>query len=291
MSLRAGRPVSRADIDTLAELTAALASPFSELCAANLYLFRQVHDYRWAEGDAPALVGRTYDGIRHLTPLVRQSYLDLAGLSARLGADEVVYPLDRDQVEGLPATADPDDSDYLFEARDLVELPGEIRKGRRSLRNRFRRLQRPREEPMGAGTLDDALAVLDGWLADVGRAAGATDHAACREALDLRRALGLEGLISYTSAGEPAGFLLASVRGDASVVHFAKGRRRHSGVYPHLFGRWAEAGAGRFVRLNFEQDLGNPGFRRSKRAYGPAALLAKHRLAKYRLGGEGGREV
>jgi hypothetical protein len=273
-----GRPVVRGDIEALAELTAALASPLSEYCAANLYLFRAVHDYRWADGGPPALIGRTYDGVRHLAPLVRISYTELSALSEHLTADEVVYPLAEAQVEGLAATADPDDSDYLYGARDLAELSGEARKAKRNSRSRFRRIAEPRDEPVGAGNLGDALRVLDGWLADVGRAPDGTDYGACREALALRQALGLEGLIAYTAAGEPAGFLLAGVRGDMAVVHFAKGRRRWPGVFPHLFSRYAQAGLGRVARLNFEQDLGDPGFRRNKRAYGPMALLAKCRL-------------
>jgi hypothetical protein len=37
---------------------------------------------------------------------------------------------------------------------------------------------------------------------------------------------------------------------------------------------------GRPVRwLNFEQDMGLPGFRRSKRSYGPAGLISKLRVA------------
>jgi hypothetical protein len=278
MTLHPGRPVARDDIETLHALTAALASPLSEYCAANLYLFRDVHDYRWADGGAAALIGRTYDGVRCVTPLVRTSYADLSAFSARLTADEAIYPLTEAEVEGCAATFNADDSDYLYDARDLAELTGEARKAKRNLRSQFRRAAAPRDEPLGEAELADALQILDGWLADVERAPDATDYAACREALELREALGLDGLIAYTAAGEPAGFLLASVRGEMAVVHFAKGRRRWPGVFPHLFSRYAEAGLGRITRLNFEQDLGNPGFRRNKRAYGPAALLAKYRL-------------
>jgi hypothetical protein len=272
------RPISRADIERLRELTERLASPLSEYRAANLYLFRGVHDYRWAEGPVAAIAGRAYDGAVHLTPLAPLSRAERLEMAAGLGAEEVLFPLCASEVEGLDAAFDPDDSDYLYDASDLATLRGEARKAKRNLRNQFRRTAAPRDEPLGAHNRACAIEALDGWLADVDRPLAETDYAACREALDLQAELGLEGLISYTGEGRPAGFLLASVVRGAAVVHFAKGRRSLAGVYPHLFSRFAEGSAGRFAQLNFEQDLGKPGFRQAKRAYGPVELLSKHRL-------------
>jgi hypothetical protein len=280
MSRRPGRRVARADIETLGELTAALASPLSEFCAANLYLFRAVHDYRWADGPFPALTGRTYDGAPQLTPLIALSRSAQLESAVNLSPGEALYPLAEADAQGLATTSNPADSDYLFEAADLASLRGEARKGRRNLRNQFRRAVGPRDEVLDARNSADALVVLDGWIVDVAKPWAQTDYVACREALELQAPLGLEGLITYTGAGEPAGFLLATHRRGVAIVHFAKGRRTLPGVFPHLFSRFAEVGAGRFTHLNFEQDLGNPGFRQSKRAYGPAGLLDKHRLSR-----------
>src|SRR5205085_11222778 len=88
-----GPRIERADIERLRELTAAVASPLSEYRAANVYLFREVHKYRWADGPAPALKGRTYDDIGHLTPLAPLSRAELLELAAELGPEEVLFPL------------------------------------------------------------------------------------------------------------------------------------------------------------------------------------------------------
>jgi hypothetical protein len=277
---RPGQAVARADLDALRELTANLSTPLSEYSVANLYLFRAVHDYRWAAGPVPALTGRTYDGVRHLTPLAEVSGEDRLALAAGLAPGEVLYPLSDAEAEGLATSSNAADSDYLYLAADLASLHGEARKAKRNLRNRFRRTAQPRDEALEARNRADALAVLDGWLADVARPVERTDYLACREALELQAELSLEGLISYSGAGEPAGFVLATVRRGTAIVHFAKGRRSLAGVFPHLFSRFAEAQAGRVSQLNFEQDLGNAGFRRSKRAFGPVALLGKHRLSR-----------
>jgi uncharacterized protein len=62
-------------------------------------------------------------------------------------------------------------------------------------------------------------------------------------------------------------------------VHFAKGKRGYPGVFPHLFSRFAGMYGYRFDRLNFEQDLGKPGFRQAKHSHGPSGFLHKHRLS------------
>ena len=62
-------------------------------------------------------------------------------------------------------------------------------------------------------------------------------------------------------------------------MRFAKGLDSHVGIYPYMFQHFCRH-FGRPVRwLNFEQDMGLPGFRRSKRSYGPAGLISKLRVA------------
>jgi hypothetical protein len=168
------------------------------------------------------------------------------------------------------------DADYLYAAGRLAALKGGALKRKRSQAKGFQAGVNPVAVP-----LDTALAqaVLDGWLADVGRDSALTDYAACREALVQRDALELEGLLVLSGDGTPLGFLLASALADGcKAVHFAKGRRAQAGVYPWMFARFA-ATAG-VARLNFEQDLGKPGFAQAKRAFDPIARLAKYRLTR-----------
>ena len=270
------RNIGVGDIDLLSELTAGLAAPFSELCPANLYLFRHLHRYRISLGDTPYVRGLTYDGTPHVIALRPLSTEALADLSRHTGL--ILYP--QAAQGGWASTYNPDDSDYIFRLKDLATYTGTARKGPRHLCRRFRRDVGPRDEPFSAGLAADVLAILDAWLADVGQPWAATDFAACREAVALFAPLGLFGLVTYSRDGDPAGFVLASELGDGSAaIHFAKGKRAYPGVFPHLFSRFAENHRHRFTRLNFEQDLGKPGFRQAKRSHGPIGLLHKHRLA------------
>ncbi len=277
MSRNQSRAVAAADIERLLEATATLGSCFSELCAANLYLFRDAHAYRLSLGAIPYVEGTTYDGLLHAAPLVPLDDDALVDFSRQIG--RALYPMS--PKAGWASTFNPDDSDYIFRAKDLISYAGACRKAARNMRRRFRGDFRPRDEPFTPSRhLPDALAILDAWLADVARPLANTDYTACREAIALVEPLGLIGLVTYTSAGDPAGFVLASALGDGSAaVHFAKGKREYPGVFPHLFSRFAEMYGDRFDRLNFEQDLGKPGFRQAKRSHGPSGQLHKYRLS------------
>ena len=65
-----------------------LHAPLSEYLFANLFLFREVHDYRLKWEPCPHILGLTYDGARHAMPLIVpgvadiERLLDCAGLDA-----------------------------------------------------------------------------------------------------------------------------------------------------------------------------------------------------------------
>jgi len=67
------------------------------------------------------------------------------------------------------------------------------------------------------------------------------------------------------------------------AIRFAKGLDAYPGIYPFMFRHFSlecERHFGQGARwLNFEQDMGNPGMRRSKMSFAPAALLPKWRAS------------
>jgi hypothetical protein len=274
----AGVPLGLAHQARIEALLAPFRSPLSEASFANLYLFRRTHDYRIVDGEHPCLTGRTYDGERQAMPLCK---LTPAAADAMLALADCVYPVGEQGPEiaarlGLACDWREADSDYVYDAARLASLAGA--KAKRAQARAFA-AEGPGLEPVDGATLDAARSVLDGWLSDVARPASSTDYAQCLEALSLSAELGLDGLLVRRAGGSPAAFLLASSGPDGGrIVHFAKGRRSHPGAYPWMFARFAErVGAG---RINFEQDLGSPGFAQAKRAFAPAGRLRKHRLRR-----------
>lgn len=273
-----GEPLSLALLADLAPLIAATQSGLSEYSLANLWLYRARHHYRYFEWPVRHIRGVTYDGARHALPLVplrredAEALLATCDCIAPLGADGPALAGDF----GLDCTWREADSDYLYDAARLAVLAGA--KAKRAQARVFEAIHAPAFLPLTDDIMPLALELLAGWFADVGRAAQDTDLDECREGLMLRDRLGLEGWLALIGDA-PAGFILTGPAADGSrIVHFAKGRRAHAGVYPWMFARYAaHVGQG---RINFEQDLGKPGFAQAKRAFAPAARLHKYRLRR-----------
>jgi hypothetical protein len=277
-AIDAGAPISPDLLARLRPLIAATGSALSEYSLANLLLFRDRHHYRFIDAPIPAIFGITYDGVHHAMPLAP---VDGDACAALLDHAECVGPIGA----GAPALAArlgllcewrDSDSDYVYDAARLAILAGA--KAKRAQAQAFERECRPEALPLDSATCPLAEQVLDGWFADIARPAPETDLNECREALGARERLDLDGMI-VTVARRPVAFLLAGPGADGSrIVHFAKGRRAFSGAYPWLFAYYAgAAGAG---RLNFEQDLGKPGFAQAKRAFAPIERLRKYRLRR-----------
>jgi hypothetical protein len=255
-------------------------SPLSEYSFANLFLFREVHQYSLMTDPLPHVLGRTYDGVRHAMPLWPIQPTEVPLL---LGSAECIYPVAEDLAKaavshGLVARWNDDDSDYIFDTQKLASLEGKVLRGKRAQAKAFASEHNPSVTELAADNLGEAFQVLKLWGRQVDRPRGDTDYAACEDALNHFAALDLHGILIHSGTQrQPTGFLLAQRLGsDSTAVHFAKGDRASPGVYPYLFSQYAARSHS--ARLNFEQDLGKPGLRRAKRALDPDRMQRKYRL-------------
>jgi hypothetical protein len=267
------------DAKIVGEILSARLPHVADVAPANLYLFRREHEYQLHRGSLPYLTGRAYDGARLIMPLFAHADANPTQWIELLGQDGWLFPLRQEELSTLPPDwqmhCNPDDSDYVYQTRQLASLFG----------TRDRRRQAARF--LGSGRItglsfDDpaapalALEVLEGWQAQSGKDPAATDLTNSREAIERVAALKLFGEVILRDDA-PVGFILASTPwSDMTVIHFAKGLAEANGVYPAMFSRIA-ARPDAPIWTSFEQDLGNPRFRQAKRAYGPDHLLAKYR--------------
>ncbi|MDM0024557.1 phosphatidylglycerol lysyltransferase domain-containing protein [Variovorax saccharolyticus] len=260
------------------------AQCLSDHAFSNLYLFRAAHDYRFHPGDWPCVSGRAYDGTRHLMPLFALQAAPPDVLRGLLAGHDCLYPIPQSQAAGLCASqfrhwSSPDDADYLFDARQFADFPGRaLAKKRNQVRQLLARCT-PRCLPFDADTAGAARQVLQGWMAQKGKSRGDADESACLEAIADAAAFGLEGFVHFEGS-QPLGFVLAQeLQPGVFAMRFAKGLDSHVGIYPYMFQHFCRSFARPVDWLNFEQDMGLAGFRRSKRSYGPAALISKLRVA------------
>jgi hypothetical protein len=177
-----------------------------------------------------------------------------------------------------------DDSDYMYAVDKLCTYRGGKLGKKKNLMKQFVTRSNPRLEAFSKQAAEDAVDILEQWQADKGKKRHETDYFPCLEAIRLFEELGMVGMICYAGT-DPAGFLLArEVHPGVMAIHFAKGKNRYVGVFQYLFNQFADRVRGRADFINFEQDLGNPGFRKTKRSYCPDRLLSKLRVRPLRVG-------
>lgn len=269
-------PLLRQRIAGLAERTPA------ELSAANMWLFRQVHRWRWHDGPWPCISGLGYDGQPQAIPLFDVRDAPARVLHALLERHGCLSPLTEREADAIDRgcfalACNRDDADYLYPVAQFRHYRGALHK-KRNLVAQLQSSHAIGVEPYGPDLQEEALAVLGGWMREKGKQAGEADDAPCREALALAPQIGLQGFL-VRADGEAAGFLLAEeLQRGVWVVRFSKGLARFKGIAQFMFHHFAADTARAVEWLNFEQDLGLPNFRQTKLSYRPAALLPKWRL-------------
>ncbi|MDP9900910.1 phosphatidylglycerol lysyltransferase domain-containing protein [Variovorax ginsengisoli] len=255
----------------------------SDHAFSNLYLFRAAHDYRVLPGAWPGVAGRTYDGARHFMPLFDVATAPVDVLRALIAAHGCLYPVASRHVEALSrtdfaATQSENDADYLYAAATFRDYPGRPLAKKRNLVRQFLAGHAPQAVPFDASLADAARQVLGGWMTHKRKGEGEADQHACLEAIAHAARFGLEGFVHFDGK-LPIAFLLAQeLQPGVFAVRFAKGLDSHVGVYPFMFQHFCRQFARPVHWLNFEQDMGLAGFRRSKRSYRPSALLPKWRV-------------
>ena len=205
-------------------------------------------------------------------------------LTELLAGYDCLYPLATAEV----AMLDPqrfvlssvrDDADYLYASQIFHDYAGaELRKKRQAVAQ-LQAMHALTSEPFSMATRDVAAHILQGWMRDKNKQSGEADEAACTEALFNAEIFGLEGWL-FRADGEPAGFVLAQPLAPRTVaMRFAKGLDAYPGIYPHMFQSCCRHWGDSVTWLNFEQDLGNPNFRRTKLSFQPEVLLEKFRVS------------
>lgn len=261
------------------------AQALAELSYSNLWLFRRPHHYRYHAGPWPCISGQTYDSQGHALPLFDVRDAPAQVLDELLSRFGCLYPLaEREAQRFDPAhyrvETQRDDADYLYPAAQFRHYPGRVLQKKRNLMAQLLAQHSVTAQPYDLTLQSAALQVLQGWLQDKDKAAGAADDLPCREALALAPQLGLSGFVYWADA-QPAGFLLAeALQPGVVVVRFAKALVNFKGMAQYMFHHFALNAPGPVHWLNFEQDMGLANFRRTKLSYQPAQLISKWRISQ-----------
>jgi uncharacterized protein len=269
--------------DLLAARLKAVNVSLSEYSFANLYLFRENHNYEVMTNGEIFIKGRTYDGHTYLMPTAGLHERDLPVLKDLMKDVDFLFPIPEEWLglfgqNEFDISYDEGDRDYVYTVEKMSTLRGRRLHKKRNLLSQFMAGYKHEALPLTNDLLEKARFILNEWQASSGLEPDQTDYGPCLEALDRYVELVLCGGIYYAD-GEPAGFVLGEeLNRKTFVLHFAKARTTFKGIYQYLFNNFANILPSQYEYLNLGQDLNRENLRLFKSSYVPDLLLRKARV-------------
>lgn len=194
-----------------------------------------------------------------------------------------VSPMDLEKLKKRWPDSEVEDNrdwyDYLYESRDLVEFTG---KKYAHQRNHIRRFERDCSDwtfsRMTADDVEEVRAFYEKFLHERAK----EDETAQAEVEKIFEVLNhyseygfLGGILRV--GNEIVGISMGEIVRDTLFVHIEKANVSYSGVYQKLVNCFAREYVTDEVRyINREEDVGDPGLRKSKLSYRPIKLLEKY---------------
>jgi uncharacterized protein len=254
-----------------------LPAGISEFTFANLYLFRDAHQYKISrlpdgliiltgrDGDTPFFMSPFGLPAQDLLPELFTSFQRMKCVSEQQAGNL--------ETMGFAVREDRDNFDYLYRREDLARLSGRKFSKKRNHIKAFINNYSYKGKPLIEEYIPDALAVLEQWRQGRDHPG---DYAAAREALLKSEELQLCGGIYYVD-GKPAAYSLGEelMRGTSFVIHFEKALSDYKGIWQFINQAFASILPDKYDTINREQDLGDEGMRSAKMSYRPVGFVKK----------------
>jgi hypothetical protein len=262
----------------LHELLRKLPEGISEFTFANLYLFRDKHNYTLSRlADNLLVLLGSDDGQRFfMLPFGLPDQQTLTQLFTDHVRMKCVSEIQKDALQGMgfQVTEDRDNFDYLYNREDLAELKGRDFHKKRNLIKAFVNNHEHTAKPLLDEHIPQALQILEQWREQHGSQG---DFYPAREALELSWELQLCGAIYYVEE-KPVAYSLGEELSNSSsfVIHFEKALYTYKGIYQFINQSFANILPDIYHTINREQDLGDDGLRQAKHSYKPVGYVKKY---------------
>ncbi|MBW1787857.1 MAG: DUF2156 domain-containing protein [Deltaproteobacteria bacterium] len=294
MALEAFKPIDIGDADLFRSFLRQDPPRISELTFTNLFMWRERYRPVWRRWrDCLLIILQSEEGgVFGLQPVGTGDKASAIGVLldelVRLGAHARVCRVDETFVKAhvdpdrYIATADLDNSDYVYRASDLTALSGRRYHRKKNLVNRFRRENVFRYRPLDLELVECFLEMQENWCA----------MRSCLEEPDLKSedyaihqvlthfeelrfeggAIEIDGRLEAFSLGEP-------LNRDTAVIHIEKANPEITGLYAAINQQFCEHAWGAMAYVNREQDLGIEGLKKAKSSYNPHHIVNKYTVA------------
>ena len=174
--------------------------------------------------------------------------------------------------------------DYLYSSEDFISLEGEKYASHRNHIHQFSRFATNCDyRDIDAENLPEVITFFKDYYVPSASESGSEsrdeENAKTMEVLENFSLYGMSGGVLSVN-GVAVGFSLCETIGDTTYIHVEKADRGVPGAYPALAWMTAKrfAGVEGVKYINREEDMGDPGLKKSKMSWHPTRLLKKYIL-------------
>jgi hypothetical protein len=172
--------------------------------------------------------------------------------------------------------------DYIYDAKELIELKGNRFHKKKNLVNQFKRKYAYEYISFEARMIDMALAMQEDWCTwrdcESSEALSAENRAISKILENWHAMYGLSGGALLVDEAMVAYTIAEPLSRDTIVIHFEKGNPDYKGAYQAINQMFLEHTDKQFDLVNREQDLGDKGLRKAKLSYHPVDYVKKYRI-------------
>ena len=258
----------------------------ADLSFPELYIWRNVYKPFISMIDDALCIKLEFNGKNILFPPIgmlsfQKAKDDLISYLKNIPGKGLIGGLSKEEAAstGMPYRFDRDNSDYVYAASDLAELPGKKYHAKRNLFRQFEKIYQYEFKPLDCENINGCLALSETWCNI--RNCSQDPHLdaeekAVRETLNNCAAFKLFGGV-LTVEGSIIAFTVASeLNASMIVVHIEKADTAYKGVYQTINHLFAKTLNNAYPWINRESDIGNEGLRKSKLSYYPARFTEKY---------------
>jgi hypothetical protein len=288
------------DIDlSTKELFNQYASAFEyenmEACFSNLFIWKKTWNIQYAEAAdslilcmchgkvkpfmLPPMVRHTSVSIKPAMDLCRDTMLEQKGYFLMRGANDITKGLiERDCPGEYAYEEDRRMEEYIYRARDLIELPGDKYHAKKNHVNRFLKQYAYTYKSYNESDYSACMDLYYEWARKKGATQEdiASEEDSVKNALTNYKALGLKGCV-ITIEGKVCAFSIGeAVNHHMAVIHIEKADAAYNGIYQFVNCEFAKNEWKDFTYINRQEDMGIEGLRKAKESYHPDHLVKKY---------------
>lgn len=263
----------------------------SELTFTNLFIWRHHYQPAWVEWEGCILMTfhpqkGTVCGLSPFGPGDKKRALDVLCTElakhtsdiriCRLGEEFVTHHVDPAKYDVVP---DRDNSDYLYLAKDLINLPGNKYHRKKNHLNQFIKRYAFEYHPLDSELVNRVLGMQEAWCRIrecVEKPDLLAEDFAVREALNYFEALGYQGGVILINSMVEAFSLGEPLNEDTAVIHIEKANPDIPGLYAAINQLFCLKAWSNMTYINREQDMGVEGLRKAKESYYPHHMVNKY---------------